>query len=128
MYEKYDLFIGKRITFLRKKRKLTQKRLASRVGISFQQLQKYEYGVNRLSLVRLFQLSKALEVSLFSFFEDFVNEFGDNVSDYIGTAPGPMLTADQRKLVECFEQIPNPETRSALFDMISSLSGSSTTK
>jgi transcriptional regulator with XRE-family HTH domain len=50
---------------------LSQKHLAGAVGVRFQQIQKYECAANRLSAVRLWQLSKALDVPLSYFFEGF---------------------------------------------------------
>ena len=62
--------VGGRIRVCRKLLGLTQADLADRMGIRFQQIQKYESGTNEAATVRLFQLAKALEVPVQYFFED----------------------------------------------------------
>lgn len=57
-----DLLIGKRLRERRILLAITQEDLARRIGLSFQQLQKYEVGENRISAARLFKLSEILEV------------------------------------------------------------------
>lgn len=66
-----DLYIGKRLRRRRRLLGLSQKNLAGAVGVRFQQIQKYECAANRMSAVRLWQLSKALDVPLSYFFEGF---------------------------------------------------------
>lgn len=66
-----DLYIGKRLRRRRRLLGLSQKHLAGAVGVRFQQIQKYECAANRLSAVRLWQLSKALDVPLSYFFEGY---------------------------------------------------------
>lgn len=56
--------IGRRIRQLRQARQLTQTELAQACGITFQQIQKYERGANRICVSRLMQISRALGVSL----------------------------------------------------------------
>jgi transcriptional regulator with XRE-family HTH domain len=50
--------------------KMSREQLGRELGVSFQQIQKYESGVNRVSAARLFEICKALNVSLSSMFED----------------------------------------------------------
>lgn len=57
-----DMMVGRRITHTRKLAGLTQKDLADKIGITFQQLQKYEKATNRISASRLFDLAYALKV------------------------------------------------------------------
>lgn len=64
-----DDHIGRRIRELRIERKLSQQALGERLGVSFQQVQKYEKGANRISASRLYLVSKALGVDLLYFFE-----------------------------------------------------------
>lgn len=66
-----DEHVGYRIRMRRSLLGISQDRLASSVGITFQQMQKYERGVNRVSAGRLFEFSKLLDVPLTYFFEDF---------------------------------------------------------
>lgn len=64
-----DSHVGKRVRRRRRLIGLTQEALASKVGVRFQQIQKYECGANRITVSRLFSLSAALNVSINYFFE-----------------------------------------------------------
>lgn len=55
--------IGRVLRYYRKKRSISQKRLANHLGISFQQLQKYEKGINRVSIVRMLQIAQMVDIS-----------------------------------------------------------------
>ena len=66
-----NVHLGKRLRGRRRLLGLSQKNLANAVGVRFQQIQKYECAANRMSAVRLWQLSKALDVPLSYFFEGF---------------------------------------------------------
>ena len=67
-----DLLIGKRLRERRILLAITQEDLARRIGLSFQQLQKYEVGENRISAARLFKLGEILEVPITWFFRPFI--------------------------------------------------------
>ena len=67
--EPLDIHVGARIRLLRKERGISQTALAEAVGLTFQQIQKYERGFNRVSASRLHQIAGALEVPLAIFFE-----------------------------------------------------------
>jgi transcriptional regulator with XRE-family HTH domain len=64
-----DTYIGTQIRDRRSALGLTQEALGKKLGVSFQQVQKYEKGVNRVSAARLFEICKALKVPLASMFE-----------------------------------------------------------
>jgi transcriptional regulator with XRE-family HTH domain len=64
-----DEFIGKRMREGRIALNISQADLGDKLGVSFQQIQKYEKGTNRVSAARLFDICKALKVSLSSMFE-----------------------------------------------------------
>ncbi|MCB0518524.1 MAG: helix-turn-helix transcriptional regulator [Lewinellaceae bacterium] len=69
--EKYfDLEIGRRLSALRRMRKMSQEDLALQIGISFQQIQKYEKGMNRIAASRLYTMSRILAVSPLYFFDE----------------------------------------------------------
>lgn len=67
---KIDIFVGNRIKQKRRTLKLSQQQLAEELHISFQQLQKYESGQNRISASRLWDLSQILNEPISYFFED----------------------------------------------------------
>jgi len=64
-----DVYIGARMRDRRIALGLTQEDLGQKLGVSFQQVQKYENGSNRVSAARLFEICEALDVSLASMFE-----------------------------------------------------------
>jgi transcriptional regulator with XRE-family HTH domain len=69
MTDATDLHVGKRLRRRRRLLGMTQQDLASLVGVRFQQIQKYECGANRVTSSRLYDLSKALSVSVQYFFD-----------------------------------------------------------
>lgn len=69
-----DIHVGKKIREARLVRGLTQSAVARELGLSFQQLQKYETGYNRVSASKMFELSQLLEVSPSFFFEGLGDE------------------------------------------------------
>ena len=75
-----DKKIGLKIKQIRKSWGLSQSELAERIGISFQQIQKYEKGSTRISVMRLLQISEALGVNITAFFEE--EEGIPRVSDF----------------------------------------------
>ena len=64
-----DIYIGARMRDRRLALGLTQEALGQKLGVSFQQVQKYENGSNRVSAARLFEICEALDLSLASMFE-----------------------------------------------------------
>ncbi|CAK0751329.1 Transcriptional regulator [Azospirillaceae bacterium] len=66
-----DVYVGARLRLRRTLMGMSQEKLGEAIGVTFQQLQKYERGANRISASRLFNLSQALNVPVSFFFEDF---------------------------------------------------------
>ena len=66
---KYDLELGKRVRLRRVELGISQSELADKLGVSFQQVQKYEKGVNRVGASRLQQIATALDVPVTFFFD-----------------------------------------------------------
>lgn len=65
-----DIAVGKKIRYCRWRQGISQAELASRIGVKFQQVQKYETGANRISASRLWQVAIAFDVPVAYFFED----------------------------------------------------------
>ena len=74
MADNTDLHVGKRLRRRRRLLSMTQQELANEVGVRFQQIQKYECGANRVTASRLFELSKALHVSVQYFFDGLLRD------------------------------------------------------
>ena len=93
---------------------LTQQEVAQRLGITYQQAHKYETGVNRISVGRLFQIAKALDVEVSYFFRDLEK-------------PRPAKASDrQRAMLELarnFTHIPSPRHQEALCQLARAMAG-----
>lgn len=74
-----DVHVGKRIRHRRWMIGMTQQQLAERVGIKFQQIQKYETGMNRVSASRLWDIAHAMDVTISFFFEGLSDQQTDGV-------------------------------------------------
>ncbi|MEF2073653.1 helix-turn-helix domain-containing protein [Consotaella aegiceratis] len=75
MADPVDLFVGERLRELRTDRGISQQTLGEALGVTFQQLQKYEKGINRISASRLYRAAKALGVEPASFFDGFDDDW-----------------------------------------------------
>lgn len=110
-----DVHVGKRVRHRRWMLGMTQQQLADKVGIKFQQIQKYETGMNRISASRLWDIAEAMDVSIAFFFEGFDEEVDARPAD--ATVIGD-LAADKEaiELVRTYNSIPE-EQRRRLFDL-----------
>jgi transcriptional regulator with XRE-family HTH domain len=71
-----DVHVGTRVRIRRSLLGISQEKLAESVGLTFQQIQKYERGTNRISASRLYQFGKILDVPVSFFFEKFIEDSG----------------------------------------------------
>lgn len=110
-----DAHVGKRIRHRRWMIGMTQQQLADKVGIKFQQIQKYETGMNRVSASRLWDIADALGVTISFFFEG-LEESGEAT----GT-PDLMADKEALELVRSYYAIPEAQRR-RLFDLARVLS------
>lgn len=116
-----DKHVGRRIRWRRRELKLSQERLGEMLGLTFQQVQKYEKGVNRISAGRLFDVSKVLDVTI-SYFYQGVDEVGDLAA--LGVSEGDdgdlagMIDANAIDLVTAYQSIPDPRLRKSLLDAV----------
>jgi len=120
-----DVHVGKRVRHRRWMVGMTQQQLGDIVGIKFQQIQKYETGMNRISASRLWDIAQALDVSISFFFEG----FEDGAAAQVQTSAQPTegqrgdLLADKEalELVRSYYAIPEAQRR-RLFDLARVLS------
>jgi transcriptional regulator with XRE-family HTH domain len=114
-----DVHVGKRIRHRRWMVGMTQQQLAERVGIKFQQIQKYETGMNRVSASRLWEISAALNVQPSFFFEGLGSDAGATAD---ADLPGDLLSDKEAlELVRSYYAIPETQRR-RLFDLARVLS------
>ena len=122
-----DVHVGARLRLRRTLLGLSQEKLGEAVGITFQQLQKYERGSNRISASRLFNLSQVLEVPVSFFFDDM---------PVAGHQPAPataqpseteefdsMARRETLELVRAYYRIADPSVRKRTFDLVKALGG-----
>jgi len=112
-----DVHVGKRVRHRRWMVGMTQQQLADKVGIKFQQIQKYETGMNRISASRLWDIADALSVSISFFFEGLGAEAplpDEQLGDILADKEALML-------VRSYYAIPEAQRR-RLFDLAKVLS------
>lgn len=93
-----DIEVGRRLRVFRHNKGMTQAELADKVGIRFQQIQKYETGANRVSASRLCDIAKVLEVPVASFFDGILPDIAP--PDLRLAAGFKALTPSQRSAVQ----------------------------
>ena len=127
-----DVHVGTRIRLRRTLLGMSQERLGEALGLTFQQVQKYERGVNRVGASRLFDLSRVLDVPISFFFDDMPENlaasFGGQSSRRSGGLPDaeafPDDTLNRREtleLVRAYYRITDPNVRKRMFDLIKSM-------
>jgi transcriptional regulator with XRE-family HTH domain len=112
--DKLDVEIGGRLRQARKARGLSQTQLGESIGVTFQQVQKYERGANRISSSALILLSRALQVSPLELMGESVEGRKEMDWDLLG-AEG----ADQ--LLRTYRDIPSPKLRRIVLDLAKEL-------
>ena len=115
-----DTYVGQRIRDKRNERGMSQTEVANALGVTFQQVQKYERGTNRVGASRLFDLSRILSVPVQYFFEGLNNQptpiekEDDNVIH--------LMKPDTVELVEAYYKVENPQVRRLILSTIRSIS------
>jgi len=113
-----DVHVGKRVRHRRWMMGITQQQLAEKVGIKFQQIQKYETGMNRISASRLWDIADALQVTV-GFFFDGLNSEHDGLDSAV---PGDILADKEAlELIRSYYAIPENQ-RKRLFELARVLS------
>ncbi len=116
-----DVHVGKRIRQRRWLVGMTQQQLAERVGIKFQQIQKYETGANRVSASRLWDIADALDVDVSFFFEG-LKDGADDGEPTQSSIPADMMgDKEAMDLVRSYYAIPENQRR-RLFELARVLS------
>jgi transcriptional regulator with XRE-family HTH domain len=114
---------------------MTQDALARQVGLTFQQIQKYERGQNRIGAGRLYQLATALDVPISFFFDDLPPEPGESAALSAGVGEGvpsspegldPFNEAETATIVAAFEAISDNEVRRKVLDLTRAMARQST--
>ena len=108
-----DTSVGERIRLLRRRKKMSQQVLAKELGVTFQQVQKYENGKNRVGASRLQMVATALDVPIAELFG------GAQPTSSTSSRPTKSVAfdADALRLAEAFVKISDKELRSSLVDV-----------
>ena len=116
-----DQLIGRRLRAARQLKKLSQDQLGALVGVTFQQIQKYERGANRIASSRLWQLSRALDLPITYFYPSDGEEAFD---DLLAELDLPVdLDADAARNVLQSLAKANPRVRSRVVELITAIGG-----
>jgi transcriptional regulator with XRE-family HTH domain len=107
-----DAALGEQIRRLRKARNMSQERLAAAAGVTFQQIQKYERGANRVSFSRLVLIAEALQTPLSQLISGLTNA-GESVSE--------LQTPGARDLVHAYAAIRSEGVRRCLVELVQEL-------
>ena len=109
-----DVYVGSRARKLRAMRGFSQAQLAKKLGLSFQQVQKYETGANRISARRLYELSKVFSVPPGYFYEGLET-----------TEDSGVVAADLKavRIAGLIERIKDTDARNCLYDLIKVMAG-----
>ena len=124
-----DIHVGSRVRLRRTMLGMSQEKLGEALGITFQQIQKYEKGSNRIGASRLQRISEVLNVPVSFFFEDLPGSAqnggglhepsgSDYVVDFLSTSEGLQLN-------RAFVKIGDPKVRRRIIDLVRSLGDAS---
>ena len=118
-----DAHVGSRVRLRRQLLKMSQEKLGDELGVTFQQVQKYERGANRIGASRLFSLSKVLDVPVNFFFEGLSGVTAEGVAE---TGQSPIIydfiqSPDGVALAEAFSRITTPKVRRRVLELVRSL-------
>jgi transcriptional regulator with XRE-family HTH domain len=118
-----DLHVGARIRMRRKLLGVSQERLADQLGLTFQQVQKYERGANRVSASKLYEIARALQTSVAYFFDG----LADTVDPGLELIEGHefvhelVMTPEGLELASLFPKLKRGRVRRRVLDLVKAL-------
>lgn len=127
-----DVHVGARVRLRRTLLGMSQEKLGEAIGLTFQQIQKYERGANRIGASRLYDLSRVLDVPVAFFFDDIAPVAGEgSLVDALAEAPAAgyesdaMVRRETLELVRAYYRIRDPQLRRRLFDLTKAIANAS---
>ena len=122
MADPIDIHVGARVRLRRTLLGMSQDTLGKALGLTFQQIQKYERGANRMGSSRLFRIAQILETDVSYFFDEMPEGMGKQP---VGMSEEPavfegghMLRRETLELVRSFRDIKDPEVRKRIYDLL----------
>jgi transcriptional regulator with XRE-family HTH domain len=128
-----DIHVGSRVRFRRMLLGMSQEKLGEKLGLTFQQIQKYEKGVNRIGASRLFDLAQVLGVPVQFFYEEapagehqglMADGFAESSAE--GSIVEFLRSRDGLELNKAFVRISDAKARRAIVDLVRSLANDDT--
>jgi transcriptional regulator with XRE-family HTH domain len=122
-----DAQVGNRVRLRRMLVGMSQEKLGEMLGLTFQQVQKYEKGVNRIGAGRLYQVAHILGVPVSYFYEDVTGQAGESLPANNHASPPVMeflSSGEGLQLALAFMRIREPRVRKRVIDLIKTLAGS----
>lgn len=123
-----DVYVGRRLRLKRTILGMSQESVGKQIGVTFQQIQKYERGINRMGASRLFDFAKALGVNISYFFEgygDYAIEDGSVLAMAEPDAPGfeheKINNRESMEVMRAYYRIKNPALRKRVVDLIKAM-------
>ncbi|MCR9255508.1 MAG: helix-turn-helix transcriptional regulator [Alphaproteobacteria bacterium] len=127
-YNPVDVHVGKRLRLRRTLLGMSQEKLGEALGLTFQQVQKYERGANRIGASRLFDVSRILDVPISFFFDDMEEDTAaQSPAQQRGVSyepehnPDPMARRETLELVRSYYAIDDMPTRRKIFELVKSV-------
>jgi transcriptional regulator with XRE-family HTH domain len=122
-----DVHVGSRVRFRRMLLGMSQEKLGEKLGLTFQQVQKYEKGINRIGASRLFDLAQVLGVSVQFFYEEAPSAEGQSNAQGFAETPDEhsivefLRSRDGLELNRAFVRIADVKARRAIVELVRSL-------
>ena len=119
-----DIHVGKRVRLRRTLLGISQEKLGKAINLTFQQVQKYERGTNRIGSSRLYQLSQVLDIPVSYFFDDLPIEItarkSPGLTDVkVASFQGdPLVKRETLELVRAYYRITDPSVRKRIFELV----------
>jgi transcriptional regulator with XRE-family HTH domain len=123
-----DLHVGARIRLRRRMQGVSQEKLADALGLTFQQVQKYERGANRVSASKLYEIAAALKAPVAYFFDGLADPTSDSDAGIDGagdeqTVHTFLMTAEGLELAKLFPALQRGRVRRRFLDLMRALAG-----
>ena len=113
-----DVHVGHRVRLLRTLLGMNQTALGEALGLSFQQVQKYERGANRISAGKLWNLTQILDVPVSYFYDDMPADQAGPASSGNGQDPDVLLRRETLEFVRAYYRITDHKARHQIFKMV----------
>jgi transcriptional regulator with XRE-family HTH domain len=120
-----DVLVGQNIRICRLQQRFSQSELGRRIGVTFQQVQKYEKGANRVGASRLTQIAEVLGVPLLALFDGSTTAAQKPEADE--TPRGLLANPHSLRLLQSFDKIGNDTARAALLQLVDALAEEAST-